>query len=377
MKTNNMKTGVASSASQTSKALSRCRNNGRAAILVAAAAVAAGLCGNAMAQTTSASYLVSHSFSFYPGYWPSAGMPPATWFTPLGVGSVAAHARAFTPGFAPQTQITGSLAVMPPSLANSAIANAISGPSHAHAIASISVAPPGPYGQVTGVISASGNATAVGPGSNAFAHSSGLYTLGGLAWRRGWISWYPAATTQISGSASASNPGWIRDPIAYEIMAPAGGIVESGNLLSINFEFDDDASIQWSGNSLSIAANTTGLFDVKLGDVDNTVANYVPDSMEGHVRLRLDHGTVVEASKTGAGSWLADWLLPAVGSSFSGIMQTSNGFSFGWDFQRDVDATIRLDQGGATPVPEPGEWTAIAATGLMAFGACRWRRRRA
>ncbi|MFM8422075.1 MAG: PEP-CTERM sorting domain-containing protein [Verrucomicrobiota bacterium] len=137
--------------------------------------------------------------------------------------------------------------------------------------------------------------------------------------------------------------------------------------------FEAAGIVSWSGTTMSIAPNATTLLEISLGDANNAVANYVPDSSEGSLRLRLVNGTVVESSKSGPGAWLSDWSLPAVGSTFSGDIATSDGFEFGWDFGRNVDANITLDMGGMTPVPEPAEWAAMAAAGLVGFAL--WRRR--
>jgi MYXO-CTERM domain-containing protein len=259
----------------------------------------------------------------------------------------------------------------PPALLPSA-ALAVSGPSHANASAFINVNT-GPFGSVSGLISAQGSATAVGPGATAYAHSSAAYVLGGLGWRRGFVQWAPSMATSVGGVASAANPTQTRDPIAFEINGPSGGVIESGSFLNVELNFEGAASVSWTGTTMTIAPNATTLLDIRLGDANNAVANYVPDSSEGTLRLRLVNGTVVESSKSGAGAWLADWSLPAVGSTFSGDLATSNGFEFGWDFGRDVDANIKLDMGGMTAVPEPEEWAALAAAGLVGFAV--WRRR--
>ncbi len=96
-------------------------------------------------------------------------------------------------------------------------------------------------------------------------------------------------------------------------------------------------------------------------------------SSDGSLRPRLVNGTVVESSKSGLGAWLSDGSLPAVRTTLSGDITTSDGFEFGGDFGRNVDANIKLDMGGMTPVPEPAEWAAMAAAGLVGFAL--WRRR--
>lgn len=95
-------------------------------------------------------------------------------------------------------------------------------------------------------------------------------------------------------------------------------------------------------------------------------------SSDGTLRLRLANGTVVESSKSGPGVWLSDGSLPAVGTTLSGDITTSDGFELGGDFGRNVDANIKLDMGGMTAVPEPAEWAAMAPAGLMGFAlGCR------
>lgn len=349
------------------------RSRARAPLVGIAGSALAGalLCGSAQAQVSSGSYNVSHAFTFYPGYWPAPGIPQG-WFVPTGFGGAASHAFAWTPPLQPQSQSHSTVAVMPPPALLPSAALAVSGPSHANASALINAAT-GPFGSVSGIISAQGSATAVGPGASAFAHSSAAYILGGLGWRRGFIQWSPSMSTQVGGFASAANPTRTRDPIAFEINGPSGGVIESGSFLNVGLDFEGAGSVSWAGTTMTIAPHATALLDIRLGDANNAIANYVPDSSEGSLRLRLVNGAVVESSKSGAGAWLADWSLPAVGTTFSGDITTSNGFEFGWDFGRPVDANIKLDMGGMTAVPEPGEWAAIAATGLVGFAV--WRRR--
>lgn len=349
------------------------RSRARASLVGTARSALAGalLCGSAQAQVFNSSYDVSHTFTFYPGFWPAPGVPVG-WFVPTGVGSVSSHAYARTPGFAPQSQLNGAASLMPPPALLPSAALAVSGPSHANASASV-LAVAGPFGSVSGLTSARGSATAVGPGSTAFAHSSATYVLGGLGWRRGFIRWIPSIAAHVGGTASATNPARKRDPVSFVIHGPAGGIVESGDFLNVQMVFEAAGIVSWSGTTMSIAPNATTLLEISLGDANNAVANYVPDSSEGSLRLRLVNGTVVESSKSGPGAWLSDWSLPAVGSTFSGDIATSDGFEFGWDFGRNVDANITLDMGGMTPVPEPAEWAAMAAAGLVGFAL--WRRR--
>ncbi len=181
------------------------RSRARASLVGIARSALAGalLCGSAQAQVLNSSYDVSHTFTFYPGFWPAPGVPVG-WFVPTGVGSVSSHAYARTPGFAPQSQLNGAASLMPPPALLPSAALAVSGPSHANASASV-LAVAGPFGSVSGLTSARGSATAVGPGSTAFAHSSATYVLGGLGWRRGFIRWIPSIAAHVGGTASATN----------------------------------------------------------------------------------------------------------------------------------------------------------------------------
>jgi hypothetical protein len=229
---------------------------------------------------------------------------------------------------------------------------------------------------VTGQVITSGNAVAIGAGAQANATGAATYSALGLGWRFGWLAWRPTLLTQVSGSASAANRIRTRDPISYEILGPGGIVSETGDLLTIDMDFLGDSALQWNGTTLNVAPNANAILDIHVGDRNNAVANYVPDTMEGHLRLRLDNGLVAEATKTGAGAWLADWILPAVGTQFSGNIPTSNGLDFGWDFGQPVDANIVMfTQGPMSPIPEPGEWAGLAAAGLLGFAVLRRRAR--
>ena len=340
----------------------------RSYALALLAAVIPCATGKAIAQTQSVSYSFAHNFAFYPGFWPALGTP-AFWFVPVGIGSASSYSYASTPGFAPHSQSASQSSWVPPLPSVGTSTAAQSGPSHSASQSSVT-ASIGPFGVVTGLLSTAGNAVAVGPGAQAAAAGSASYTAIGLGWSRGWLNWRPTLVSHVSGGASVSNPWRGRDPVEYSIDGPSGTVLEKGSFLSIDLDAAGDAALQWTGTTLSVAPDATALLDIRLGDLDNGVADYVPNSMEGHLRLRLENGLVTEASKVGSGLWLADWVLPPVGTPFSGIIPTSNGFEFGWDFGRDVDAELNL----FTSVPEPGEYAGMAAACLAGYALVRRRR---
>lgn len=104
---------------------------------------------------------------------------------------------------------------------------------------------------------------------------------------------------------------------------------------------------------MTFEPNATGLPEIGLGDANIAHANYVPDASEGSPLLRLVNGTVVQASQSGAGTWLSDWSPPAAGNTLFRAFATSNDSGLGWDFGRDVDAHDKLAMAGTPPLAEP------------------------
>ena len=85
-------------------------------------------------------------------------------------------------------------------------------------------------------------------------------------------------TTQDGGLVAAASSTETRGRIAFQRNRHSGGVIESGTLLNVDWDSEGVASVSWTGVTMTIDPNAMTLLDIRLGDANNAVADYVTAS---------------------------------------------------------------------------------------------------
>lgn len=346
-------------------------------------------CPQFSSEARAASYNVSHTFWFYPGWWPDPYWPyPPPWWWPTmnAVGQTWAYARANDVrhgSFVSQSDYDWAwLGGWPPGGGVQSDAYAVSAHNYADGHASAALWGFGPWGLTWGQVRAWGQAHAGCPGS-AYANSAASIWFWYPSWRYGWVRWWPWLT--VSGSASET-VHYHRDPISYQfydgdtnnpVSAPVSVLhntfVQDGNTY---FEVTTNGIVRFVAPTVwpNPLAPATNSWQISLSDKPGQ--NYIPDELEGSLYLEFVTSNtlfgvstiVTRAEKSGQ---FALWELPEVGLLPGGgwtnsIPLPNDGLiDVGFDFGTDTFAGIFLDNfGEISAIPEPSSWALVGA-GLL------------
>lgn len=194
----------------------------------------------------------------------------------------------------------------------------------------------GAGGDVTGTITAWGEATAAGRphrSSKAYAFSMTSIEAQGSTLRKGKLKWHSVVRDTVRGGARSQ-----KDPVDYTVTDLVTGASHRGTLLSISMDMlakSRDGGIAWASNRVEISASDMN-FNIELPGRFT--------SLTGRLDLQIRGGVV--ASSTASGIYAGN--IPPVGTPVPLAFDLANDIEFDYDLGsltpagNDVDVEIEM-----------------------------------